>query len=222
MESSLIVVKRKPIEEILRMLEGHDKILVVGCEGGCGGVQQIGGKQDAEEVKKLLETAGKNKVTAASSHRLCDQRLLKVLHGLVDECDVILSLGCGAGVQIPAQLFPNKLVIPGNNTWFDPMYDLSSVAWSSRHELERFFELCRACGECILYDTGGVCPIARCPKHLFNGPCGGYKKEDCELGKNRECTWIIVYHRLKEQGRLDLLRKFRLPKDGRRTEYLPM
>lgn len=81
--------------------------------------------------------------------------------------------------------------------------------------------VCRwACGECVLKYTGGICAVVRCPKHLFNGPCGGYRKGECELGKDRQCAWILVYQKLNEQGRLDLLRKFRPPRDSRRLESL--
>jgi len=61
--------------------------------------------------------------------------------------------------------------------------------------------------------TGSICPITRCPKGLINGPCGGQNKGKCEIDKDRDCAWILIYNELKKQGRLGLLKEKRPARD---------
>ena len=63
-----------------------------------------------------------------------------------------------------------------------------------------------SCGECFLNLTGGICPITACSKSLVNGPCGGTKNGKCEVCPEMDCGWERIIQRLKEQGRLDVLR----------------
>jgi len=79
----------------------------------------------------------------------------------------------------------------------------------------KFYDMCKACGECILDETGGVCPITRCPKGLLNGPCGGQVEGKCEVGEyENDCAWILIWKNLTEQDRLDLFMTFRPPRDN--------
>jgi len=85
---------------------------------------------------------------------------------------------------------------------------------------DKFYETCRACGDCLLHETGGICPITRCAKSLLNGPCGGQSKGKCEVGGGKnDCAWVLIYNRLKERNRLDLFTKFRPPRDYRVSEH---
>jgi hypothetical protein len=71
-------------------------------------------------------------------------------------------------------------------------------------------ENCRTCGDCVLGETGGICPVTRCAKSLFNGPCGGTRAEGtCEVDKDIPCAWYEIHKRLKAQNRLDLILKVR-------------
>jgi hypothetical protein len=65
--------------------------------------------------------------------------------------------------------------------------------------------------------TGLICPVTRCPKSLMNGPCGGQDKGKCEVNRDKDCAWILIYNELKKQGKLDLLRKIKPPKDHLKT-----
>jgi len=78
-------------------------------------------------------------------------------------------------------------------------------------------ERCAGCGQCVVHYFGGICPIARCSKSLLNGPCGGAKDGKCEVFKERDCGWQLIYERLKAIGRLDLLEKYQPPKDFSRS-----
>ena len=63
-----------------------------------------------------------------------------------------------------------------------------------------YVERCQTCGECKLYFTGGICPIARCSKSLLNGPCGGSTKGKCEIDPEVDCAWQLILDRLKSLG----------------------
>jgi hypothetical protein len=65
----------------------------------------------------------------------------------------------------------------------------------------------------MLHQTGGVCPVARCAKSIQNGPCGGSQNGKCEIDPNIPCAWHLIYERLLVAGRLDLMMKYRPPKD---------
>jgi hypothetical protein len=127
---------------------------------------------------------------------------------LAAEC--ILSLGCGAGVQFLAEKFPSKVVIPGLNTEFIGV----------NRGLGYWTEMCQGCGDCLLAKTGGVCPVARCSKSNFNGPCGGSALGKCEINEDTDCAWQLIYDRMKRLDRLEELleiegaRDWRTSRDG--------
>ena len=218
----MIVLKEKPFAEILQMIHGHRNVLVVGCNG-CAGIYQVGGEKQAEVMGMLLELASKLKnvdiaTKAVTTLRQCDRQIVATtLRPLVDDYDSILSLACGVGVQTLAEVFETKTIIPATNTHFLGMQDSESG---------KFYEFCRACGDCILFETGGICPITRCAKGLLNGPCGGCVEGKCEVPVevrdeagnilqtlDRDCAWYLIYDRLKRAGRSDLFRKYRPPKN---------
>jgi hypothetical protein len=218
----LIVVKRKSLEEIISMIGPVESILIVGCDG-CTGIYQEGGQKQVELMKDLLQMAIKLRekrdvsIKTAVVLRQCDRQICATsLSPLVEDGDVILSLACGVGVQTVASVFDN-VVVPAHNTLFMGMQD---------RELGDFYEMCRGCGECILYETAGICPITRCAKGLLNGPCGGCVDGKCEVPYEvrdvkgnvietveKDCAWYLIYQRLKEMNRLDLFRKYRPPRD---------
>ncbi len=117
----------------------------------------------------------------------------------------MLSLACGAGVQTMASLYEPLPVIPALNTTF----------LGASNEPGVWEEMCRGCGDCMLSFTGGICPVARCAKSLFNGPCGGSQGGSCEVREDMPCAWALIYYRLKKQNRLDQLLKVREPSDWR-------
>jgi hypothetical protein len=110
-------------------------------------------------------------------------------------------MACGAGVQNMAQRFSHIPVFPMVNT----------VSIGVDKDLGMYEEKCRACGHCVLGYTGGICPVTRCSKGLFNGPCGGTNGESCEISKEVPCAWFDIYNRLKGQGRVDDILKVQPP-----------
>ncbi|UCB60696.1 MAG: methylenetetrahydrofolate reductase C-terminal domain-containing protein [Candidatus Bathyarchaeota archaeon] len=195
------------------MAKEFKKLLIVGCDG-CASIIQAGGERQAEVLKSLLEMERKvrgeepPKAKAISILRQCDRQIAATtLDPLIGEYDALVCLGCGVGVQTISDLYDTELIIPANDTEFLGTHDTKA---------DKFYEVCSACGECILFETGGICPITRCAKSLLNGPCGGQAKGKCEVGGwKSDCAWILIYNRLKERNRLDLFTKFRPPKDYR-------
>jgi methylenetetrahydrofolate reductase (NADPH) len=213
----VIIVQQKPLEKIFEMTGDFKNLLIVGCDG-CAAIVQVGGEKQAEILKTLLKMRRKlgggnsSKIKAISILRQCDREIaLSSLHPVIEDYDAVVSLSCGVGVQTLADLYPSKVIIPANDTMFMGMHDTKEG---------KFYEMCRACGDCLLFETGGICPITRCAKSLLNGPCGGQASGKCEVGgwKN-DCAWILIYNRLKERNRLDLFRKFRIPRDYRISEH---
>jgi hypothetical protein len=135
--------------------------------------------------------------------RQCEWEYIDPLADSIREADIVLSIGCGIGVQAIAERFPEKVVVPGLNTTFLGLPREQGI-WEER---------CAACGSCILGLTGGICPIARCAKQLLNGPCGGSQDGVCEIGHETPCAWQLIYDRLKAQDRLHLILEIQPPKD---------
>jgi len=82
-------------------------------------------------------------------------------------------------------------------------------------------ERCMECGDCLLEYTGGICPLTVCSKGLRNGPCGGASNGKCEVSPEKPCGWELIYARLKETGRLDVLKTFIPPKDWNKMRPRP-
>ncbi|MEM4251005.1 MAG: methylenetetrahydrofolate reductase C-terminal domain-containing protein [Candidatus Bathyarchaeia archaeon] len=188
------------------MLLGFDKVFLIGC-GTCATECKTGGEEEVKAFKTKLEDIGKTVTGHVVVESVCDQRLtrldLRRNSEAIDAAGAIVVLACGTATQTVSEL-SGKTTIPGCNTQF-----IGAI-----ERIGRYYERCRACGDCVLFETGGVCPIARCGKGLLNGPCGGQAKGKCEVGgwKN-DCAWILIYNRLRDTGRLDLFKKYRPPKD---------
>ena len=61
-----------------------------------------------------------------------------------------------------------------------------------RRWLKKMLANCQSCHNCRLPQTQFRCP-EQCPKHLFNGPCGGVRDNGrCEVG-NQECVHLNIW-----------------------------
>ena len=193
----MIIAERKPLEEIKNMVEGFDKVLVIGC-GTCVSVCLAGGSKEVATLNSELRLAfGKPTPELGSEtlKRQCDMEFLAELDVIADDYDAFLSMACGAGIQFLAERFPEKPVFPAVNT----------ISIGVNRDVGVYEENCRACGSCVLGMTGGICPVTTCAKGLFNGPCGGTNQTSCEINPDQPCAWYRIYERLEKQGRLDLI-----------------
>jgi ferredoxin len=203
----MIVAERKPFDEILNKTTGAERVLIVGC-GTCVAVCMSGGERQVAELASQLRLRAKVdgrelELTECSVERQCEPEMVDPLADRVAAADVVLSLGCGCGVQLLAERFPDAVVLPGLDTSFIGA-NTAEGAWEER---------CAMCGNCTLDITAGVCPVARCSKALLNGPCGGSEDGHCEIDDAVQCAWQMIYDRLERQGRLDNLIEIIPPKD---------
>jgi hypothetical protein len=121
--------------------------------------------------------------------------------------EAVVVCACGAGVQSVKENDRFGLtVLPGCNT-------LSGAILDSKGAL---YERCSMCGDCILASSGGICPATRCSKGLLNGPCGGMDRGKCELDKERDCAWVLIYREMEKRNELDLFRRIRQPRNHRK------
>ena len=129
--------------------------------------------------------------------RQCDPEYQEELVQMMDGVEAVFSMACGCGVQETAKRYKDLPVFPCLNTKFMGA-SLDQGQWEER---------CAGCGECVLANTGGVCPVARCSKRLFNGPCGGSTNGKCEISKETDCAWQLIWDRLKT---LDMTDRYEL------------
>ncbi len=203
----MIIAEQKKLEELKKLIGKAEKVLVAGC-GTCVTVCFAGGAREANITAMSLRMASKldgepKAVTDVVVQRQCEWEYLDEIAEQVAEADVVLSMGCGIGVQALVEHFPDAWVVPGLNTSFLGLPTEQGV-WAER---------CAACGDCILGLTGGICPIARCSKSLLNGPCGGSEDGHCEIDPNIDCAWQLIYDRLTSMGKLHVLLEYQPPKN---------
>lgn len=203
----MIIAEQKPLEEIKSLIGEAEKVLVVGC-GTCVTVCFAGGEKEAGILATSLRMASKldgepKDATHLTVQRQCEWEYIDPLLDQLSETDVVVSLGCGVGVQALAERFPDSVILPGLNTTFMGLPTEQGV-WEER---------CAACGDCLLGLTGGICPIARCAKQLLNGPCGGSQNGVCEVDPETPCAWQLIYDKLESQDRLHLITEVQPPKD---------
>lgn len=204
----MIVADRKPLAEIVANVRNVHKLLVVGCDT-CVAVCLAGGAKEVAILASTLRLALRNDnpeilISERSVERQCEVEFNQPLAEDMAAHDVVLSMACGVGVQTLAEQFPSAIVYPALNTKF----------MGRPEERGEWSERCLGCGNCVLDQFGGVCPITRCSKNLLNGPCGGSANGKCEVDPQRiDCAWQLIYDRLLRIGQLDRLLEVQPPKD---------
>jgi len=197
----MIVAERKPLAEIRGFVEDYHRILILGC-GTCTTVCLAGGEAEVKVVASglrisFLQDGMEVEILEDCITRQCEPEFVEVAAQKVkdEKIEAIVSLGCGVGVNLMAELLGAVPVFPGVNTEF----------FGAAVEPGIWQEMCAGCGNCILHLTGGICPIARCSKSLLNGPCGGTRDGKCEIGEDVDCCWTLIVERMKKLGTLERL-----------------
>jgi hypothetical protein len=194
-----LITTQKSLEEIEQQLEGLGRVYIVGC-GTCTTMTRTGGREEALNMKERLQGLGKMVTGWTVIPTACDEMTevsVRENNEAIQNANCILVMTCALGVQKVGS-YLTKPVIPALDTLFIGLEDSPG----------NFHEVCAQCGHCVIGWTAGICPITACHKHLLNGPCGGTNKGKCEVDKEKDCAWTLIYQRLKEQGRLDLMRKY--------------
>lgn len=206
----MVISEPKPLVEIIDSLKKYHKVFLIGC-GDCATSCKTGGEAELAALAARLGEQGKT-VTGACIPAACcvaaklKTELAKHLTAL-RASEAVVVCACGAGIQSVQENDRIGLaVLPGCNT-------LSGAILDSKGELH---ERCSMCGECILGSSGGICPVTRCSKGLLNGPCGGMDKGKCELDKERDCAWVLIYRAMEKRNELDVFRRIRAPRDHKK------
>ncbi len=197
------ITQAKPPEELSALLEGLESLFVVGC-GTCTTLTNTGGVEQVQDMRRWLLEQGKVVTGWCVVPVACDELSPEILaeHGeALDLAQAVVVMTCAYGVQTLARR--GKMVVPALNTLFIGKESVSG----------RFEEVCRQCGRCIIGETGGICPVTACHKGLVNGPCGGTNAGKCEIDPAIDCAWSLIYRRLSELGRLELMRRYQPPRN---------
>ena len=192
----MIITQPKDFDVVRSFLEGVDAqhIFLIGC-GQCATAAGTGGEPEVAAAAQRLSVAGYDVVGTAISEVTCHsggtKLLLRKHKDELARVDAVIVFSCGAGVQTVADALACP-VFPALNSSF-----LGNVI---RHG--EFEERCQTCGDCVLGQTAGICPVTQCPKGLLNGPCGGMWDGMCEVIPDRRCTHVRIIEKLEEQHRL--------------------
>jgi ferredoxin len=203
----MIISEQKSPEELLAALDGLQRLFLVGC-AACATVCKAGGEEEIFRLQEWLQEQGRevtgSMIVDEACHILRSARDLRQHRGEVAAADALLVLACGAGIQsISANT--DQRVIGGLNSLF-----LGNVRRVGQYE-----EKCSLCGDCILNETAGICPVTNCAKGLLNGPCGGTNQGNCEVDPNVPCAWRLIVERMEKLGHLERLEEVHPPKNWR-------
>jgi ferredoxin len=188
----MIVSKQKPMQEILTALAASNSVFIIGC-AKCATVCKSGGEEEVWQMQEALAAEGKQ-VTGTviideACHMLRVGRELRAKQQMVDAADALLVMACGAGVQ-SVSAATSKMTVAA----------LDSLFLGNIRRFGQFEQKCSLCGECMLSETAGICPVTACPKGLLNGPCGGMNDGQCETDAEAECAWAQIFARMQETG----------------------
>ncbi|MCX7047435.1 MAG: methylenetetrahydrofolate reductase C-terminal domain-containing protein [Candidatus Sumerlaeota bacterium] len=171
----MIVADRKKIPEIRDMIKNHNRVLLVGC-GTCVTVCLAGGERETGILGSALRMSLK---------------LIGRGNIVVDEC--VIERQCEDAFT--------DLLAP-RVAGYDAICSLGCGA-GVQALAERFPQTPVYPG--LNTEFIGICPITRCAKPLFNGPCGGSREGKCEVNPDLECGWQLICDRAKSIGVLDRL-----------------
>ncbi|MFA5362780.1 MAG: methylenetetrahydrofolate reductase C-terminal domain-containing protein [Candidatus Omnitrophota bacterium] len=206
------ITEQKPLQEILGSLHPYRAVFLVGC-GDCSTVCKTGGSGELAFMKRFLEERGKTVTGFCVPDAPCIAAHTKTEFAKnmkqLREAEAILVLACGAGAQsVKDNDRLGLAVLPACNTLFTGVVDAAG----------NFMEKCSLCGECILEATGGICPVTLCAKGLMNGPCGGMDKGKCEVDRNKDCAWVLIYKQLEKRGTTGNFKQVQKPKDYKKMQ----
>jgi hypothetical protein len=205
---------QKPVDEIVKCVRPGERVFIIGCDN-CAAKCHSGGIPETKEMAERLKSREVDVVgwcvpqpPGVSLCKLANtKKVLQEEYGeQVKASDSFLVLSCGQGFHTVMDATNGAVIHPGCDTIF-----------GGETVTDKFItEYCSLCGECIVEYTGGLCPVTLCAKSLLNGPCGGAKNGKCEVDRNRDCGWQLIYDRLEALGRLDEMGNYVMPKNNSR------
>lgn len=189
----MLITKLKDREEIISFFDLRPFVIK------CFGCAEVSFPE--EDVDKLIGD-NKDKISGiARLDYLCREEFSKLYiekySSEIEKSPALIVFSCGVGVQVMAKLCEKKKVLAGCDTYY-----LNGFQGLSTQNFD-----CQQCGECYLNYTGGICPLTACSKGLLNGSCGGAKNGKCEVNPEMDCGWELIYKRLKEIGKENILKR---------------
>jgi len=201
----------KDIKDVIDSVGDYQRLAVIGCNG-CAKVCGTGGDTQVADLANVLRERGKKIVLEVTPERTCyadkTRDVLDPNFEQIKQAEAVVVMGCGGAVQITRKVTEDYGLTVPVKAALDSIGHMDTLISS-----ELALEQCQECGECILNETGGICPVTKCAKSLLNGPCGGARDGKCEVNPQRDCAWILIYERLKALGEVDKLKRFTAPKD---------
>jgi ferredoxin len=198
------ITRQKTEAEIDQLLEGFGRIFIIGC-GTCVTLCRTGGEPEVREMKDKLSKKGKMVTGTLILPVACDnltEEALKEFSPQISQANALLIMTCAFGVQTVAR----QMVLP-------VIPALDTLFIGKEKGLGQFDEICTQCGECVLGQTGGICPVTSCHKGMVNGPCGGTNNGKCEIDPEKDCAWTLIHRRLEELGQLHLMKRYQSPRN---------
>jgi len=184
----MIILQIKDTEELKAMGKGNNKLVVCTL---CGNWNFS--KDEIEELGNELNAE------VVKIPTMCNRPEINM-----GADGTIFVLACGAGVQVVGDAL-NKTVVPVADT----------MGIGVKNEDGSISKYCIACGDCMIDETGSICPKARCEKSLLNGPCAGVHDGLCELStpeKEIKCGWNEICMRMVANNESDKFMETRMPK----------
>ncbi|MGF3554820.1 MAG: methylenetetrahydrofolate reductase C-terminal domain-containing protein [Thermoplasmatota archaeon] len=201
----MIITKQKAIDDLIKSIDNSD-VFIIGCSE-CATICHTGGQEEVLSMKKVLEEKGLKITGWVVLEPACNLQkgklILKNHQKEIEKAKKILVLACGSGVQTVSEIIEEVDIVAGCDTLF-----LGEI----KHA-DDFEKRCTLCGDCVQDVFYGLCPVARCPKSMLNGPCGGVKNGKCEVSSDIDCVWDLIYKKLKKNGQLDRLKKINKTKN---------
>ncbi|PLX99754.1 MAG: 5,10-methylenetetrahydrofolate reductase [Desulfuromonas sp.] len=204
----MIISEQKSRDAILACLQDKQQLFLIGC-AACATACKSGGEEQVFEMQEWLEAEGKQVTGSVIIEEACHiaraGRDLRTHKSQVDDADALVVLACGAGIQSISSNSPKRVIGA-----------LNSLFLGNVRRFGQFEEKCSLCGDCILNETAGICPVTTCAKGLLNGPCGGMEDGKCEADRDNDCAWVLIYERLKTQKRKGIFARTVSPKNWSR------
>jgi hypothetical protein len=191
----MLITELKPKDQILAFTKDK-KVFAVECHGCKEVIHPF------EEIQMFLQ---ENKIVSVLLDYLCNSKFsasyISKHKNEINISDAILIFSCGVGAQsFSRKLFDNKEVLMDKKQIFVGCDTLNIYGFQGLTPLE---QNCALCGKCYLNYTAAICPITRCSKGLLNGPCGGAKNGKCEVDKEMDCGWQMIFKRLEKIKSVD-------------------
>ena len=201
----MIITKSIDVNEIIKKINKKN-VFILGCSE-CATICKTGGFDEVKELKKIfikrsIKVTG-TEILEPACNKLNNKRILKKHIQKIKNSDIFVVLSCGNGAQTISEEFEDKEVICGTNTLF-----LGQI----KH-LYEFDKKCNLCGNCIINNFYGLCPITKCTKNMLNGPCGGSINGKCEINSDMDCIWYLIIKKFKNKNNIDKLKKIIEPFD---------